>query len=143
MWWWARTGSHKGPNPTSTSSPAPTIHGLCGPIRRIVGASGERMWWESCLWDRYRPCGRPSGLHSILISFSWNCLFHQMNLYGLYISYTLLAIFVFTAFNCYNGYGNILWGEKKYETPVVLLISPTPVVSCGGCDRFLHTSMVP
>src|SRR5712691_7449556 len=67
----------------------------------------------------------------------------QMNLYGLYISCTLLAIFVFAAFNCYNGYGNILGGERKDETPVVLLVSPTPVVSCGGCDRFLHTSMVP
>ena len=38
--WWVRTGSHKGPIPPSTSSPAPTIHGLGGPIRRIVGASG-------------------------------------------------------------------------------------------------------
>ena len=40
----------KGPIPTSTSSPAPTIHGLGGPIRRIVGASGERMW--NPLWGR-------------------------------------------------------------------------------------------
>src|SRR6266702_2169718 len=32
----AWTGSHKGPIPTSTSSPAPTIHGLGGPLRRIV-----------------------------------------------------------------------------------------------------------
>ena len=32
-----------------------TIHGLCGSIRRIVGASGERMWWAG-------PCGRPSGV---------------------------------------------------------------------------------
>src|SRR5438067_3310569 len=33
----------KGPIPTSTSSPAPTIYGLGGPLRRIVGAL------ESCL----------------------------------------------------------------------------------------------
>src|SRR5437588_1954689 len=52
-WWWARTGSHKGPFPTSTSSPAPTIHELGVSIRRIVGEpclgdrySGERMWWS-------------------------------------------------------------------------------------------------
>src|SRR5438067_1586387 len=51
----ARTGSHKGPIPTSTSSPAPTIHELFGPIRRIVGASGERMRGVG-------PCGRPSGI---------------------------------------------------------------------------------
>jgi len=56
MWWWARTGSHKGPFPTSTSSPAPTIHELGVAIRRIVGASGERMWWVV-------PCGRPSGVY--------------------------------------------------------------------------------
>ena len=53
--WWARTGNHKGPIPTSTSSPAPTIYGLGGPLRRIVGASGERMWGVG-------PCGRPSGV---------------------------------------------------------------------------------
>ncbi len=41
------------------SCSAPTIHGLGGPIRRIVGASGERMW-------RVGPCGRPSGVHSHL-----------------------------------------------------------------------------
>src|SRR6266496_6856810 len=52
MWWWARTGSHQGPIPTSTSSPAPTIHGLGRAIRRIVGASGERMRGVG-------PCGRP------------------------------------------------------------------------------------
>ena len=62
MWWRARTGSHKGPSPTSTSSPAPTIHGLCEPIRFIVGEpclgdrySGERIW-------RVGPCGRPCGV---------------------------------------------------------------------------------
>ena len=59
--WWARTGSHKGPIPTSTSSPAPTIHGLGGPIRCIVGASGERMRGVG-------PCGRPSAVHSTPIS---------------------------------------------------------------------------
>src|SRR5712691_11548523 len=124
MWRWARTGSHKGPIPTSTSSPAPTIRGLCGPIRRIVGASGERMWWED-------PCGRPSGVLSkscrMILLATPSKQPEEMNLYGLYISCTLLAIFVFAAFNCYNGYGNILGGEKKYETPVVLLVSPTPV----------------
>ena len=63
--WWARTGSHKGPIPTSTSSPAPTIHGLCGPIRRIVGASGERMRGVG-------PCGRPSGI--LHVSPSLKCI---------------------------------------------------------------------
>ncbi len=53
----AQTGSHKGPIPTSTSSPAPTIHGLGGPLRCIVGASGEWMWGVD-------PCGRPSGVQS-------------------------------------------------------------------------------
>src|SRR5947208_12725155 len=57
----AQTGSHEGPIPTSTPSPAPTIHGLGGPIRRIVGASGERTWG----WD---PCGRPSDVQSPPIS---------------------------------------------------------------------------
>jgi hypothetical protein len=50
---YAQTGSHNGPFPTSTSSPASTIHSLGGPIRRIVGASGERMRGVG-------PCGRPS-----------------------------------------------------------------------------------
>src|SRR5207248_8462160 len=35
MWWWARTGSHQGPIPTSTSSPAPTILVPGGAIHRI------------------------------------------------------------------------------------------------------------
>ena len=52
--WWVRTGSHKGPIPPSTSSPAPTIHGLGGPIRRIVGASGV-----------VDPCGRPSAVFAM------------------------------------------------------------------------------
>src|SRR5207245_7766575 len=43
----------KGPFPSSTSSPAPTIHGLGEQIRRIVGASGV---WSG----REGPCGRPS-----------------------------------------------------------------------------------
>src|SRR3954452_4122651 len=54
----------KSPVPTSTSSPAPTIHGLGGPIRRIVGASGERMRGVG-------PCGRPS---DVLISLFEMCL---------------------------------------------------------------------
>src|SRR2546421_2188181 len=66
----ARTGSHKGPCPTSTTSPAPTIHGLGGPIRRIVG--------EPCLGDRESgerlrgggPCGRPSGAHHLSSPYS-------------------------------------------------------------------------
>src|SRR2546423_3094099 len=44
----------KGPLPLSTSSPAPTIHGLGGPIRRIVGASGVRMWGGGPLWSPVR-----------------------------------------------------------------------------------------
>ena len=54
MWWWVRTGSHEGPIPTSTSSPAPTIYGLGGPIRRIVGASGERVRGGGPLWSPVR-----------------------------------------------------------------------------------------
>ena len=46
----------KCPIPTSTSSPAPTMHELGGPLRRRVGASGERMWGVG-------PCGRPSGAY--------------------------------------------------------------------------------
>ena len=42
------------PIPTSTCSPAPTIHGLGGPIRCIVGASGERMWGGGPLWSPVR-----------------------------------------------------------------------------------------
>ena len=49
MWCEARMGSHQGPIPTSASSPAPTIHRLGGPLRRIVGASGERMRWSGPL----------------------------------------------------------------------------------------------
>ncbi len=47
-------GSHEGPIPTSTSSPAPTIYGLGGPIRRIVGASGERVRGGGPLWSPVR-----------------------------------------------------------------------------------------
>ncbi len=54
------------PTSTSTSSPAPTIHGLGGPIRCIVG--------EPCLGDRYSgermrgvdPCGRPSDVSTLI-----------------------------------------------------------------------------
>ena len=69
MWWLARTGSHKGPIPTSTSSPAPTIHALGGSIRRIVGASGERMRWVGHMLDKsalYSGC--PSSVQSTPIS---------------------------------------------------------------------------
>src|SRR2546429_693941 len=38
-------GQPQGPHPHVPSSPAPTIHGLGGPLRRIVG--------EPCLGDRY------------------------------------------------------------------------------------------
>jgi hypothetical protein len=40
----------------ATRTPAPTLHGLGGTIRCIVGASGERMRWVG-------PCGRPSDVH--------------------------------------------------------------------------------
>ena len=61
------TGSHKGPSPTSTSSPAPTIHGLGEPIRRIVGASRERMWG-------LRPSWSPVRTHHRLSSPSLKCI---------------------------------------------------------------------
>src|SRR6266566_433285 len=64
----AQTGSHKGPIPTS--SPAPTIHGLGGPLRCIVGASGE--------WMRgVDPCGRPSGVQSTPIPLFEMCWGYQ------------------------------------------------------------------
>jgi hypothetical protein len=69
MWWWARTGSHKGPIPSSTSSPAPTIRGLGGPIRPIVGASVERMWWVGHVLDKSALySGRPSSVQPTPIS---------------------------------------------------------------------------
>src|SRR2546421_10748338 len=45
------TGSHKGPIPASTSSPAPTIHLLGGPIRYIVGARAAGMRMGGPLWS--------------------------------------------------------------------------------------------
>jgi hypothetical protein len=67
--WWARTGylsprqgCHKGPLPASTSSPAPTIHGLGGTIRRIVGAKGEGMGWVGPCGDPVWGIGNPSGV---------------------------------------------------------------------------------
>src|SRR6266496_1840573 len=68
----ARTGSHKGPIPTSASSPAPTIDGRGLPIRLIVGASGERMWGVD-------PCGRPSG--ALHLSPYLKCIARKGHLY--------------------------------------------------------------
>src|SRR6266568_276837 len=55
-------GRPQGPQPRIPASPAPTIDGLGGPLRRIVGEpclgdrySGERIW-------RVGPCGRPCGV---------------------------------------------------------------------------------
>ena len=50
----ARMGSHKVPIPTSTSSLAPIIHGLVGPIRRIVGARAAGMRRGGPLWSPVR-----------------------------------------------------------------------------------------
>ncbi len=45
----------RAPSPRPHPHPTPTTHGLGGPLRRIVGASGERMRGVG-------PCGRPSGI---------------------------------------------------------------------------------
>src|SRR5947208_1994241 len=58
---WARTGSHKGPSPTSTSSPAPTIHGLNGQIRRRVVARPVSSLHPS----PYLNCSGHKGCHYI------------------------------------------------------------------------------
>jgi len=50
-----QTGLPQGPHPRIHILPCPYYTRLGWPIRRIVGASGERMRWVG-------PCGRPSGV---------------------------------------------------------------------------------
>src|SRR5260370_16114970 len=56
------------------------------------------------------------------------CCLYLKTPYGLYISYTLLAIFVFTPPPCYNE-----WYEKK-AFRVFFITPPLPYVSCSVID---------
>jgi len=56
-------GQPQGPHPRIHILPCPYYTRLGGPIRRIVGASGERMRWVGHVLDKSALySGRPSGV---------------------------------------------------------------------------------